>query len=62
MAFLSRKKEEEEDVEVEEKKPRRERKTPERFYEPKDPTRFLPIVLLVIFVFISYLSWVAFKP
>lgn len=57
MRLLGKKKpaDEEEEVVVEKKK----RKQVERSYEqPKDPTRWLPLLFLVIFLFLSYLFWI----
>lgn len=69
MSLFSKKKINKEDNElevekeiVEEKKVRRERKPIEReFSKPQDPTRLLPLIFLVIFLFISYLSWIAYQ-
>jgi len=45
----------------EEKEPRATPKSREKKYEaPKDSTRWLPLLFLFIFLFVSYLFWVAF--
>lgn len=50
------------DEEEEEEKPARSssRKKPVESL-PKDPTRWLSILFLLLFLFISYLSWVSFS-
>ena len=64
MKLLGKKKKPVEDEkdgeEKEERKQRKERSIPRKKDEPKDPTRWLPLLFLMIFLFISYLFWVAY--
>lgn len=48
----------EKELEEKEYKRKNSSKPREKRVEPKDPTRWLPLLFLVIFLFISYVFWV----
>ncbi len=62
MNLLRKKKKNEKEIEEKESQPKLRNKKSQLpdVEKPRDPTRWLSLLFLLIFLFLSYLSWVAY--
>lgn len=61
MKLLKKKEKEKEEPEEKEKRVKTRKNQQVALDKPRDPTRWFSLLFLLIFLFLSYLSWVAYK-